>query len=125
MGIMRETGLANVISDFFVNTSTPTTFPLFTFWGAGILNFFIPSGGGQWAIQAPVVIPAAESLGVSVPLSTMAVAWGDAWTNLAQPFWALPVLAIAGLSAKDILGFTLTILVVSGLYLSALFFIFS
>lgn len=125
MGIMRETGLANVISDFFVNTSTQTTFPLFTFLGAGVVNFFVPSGGGQWAVQAPIVIPAAETLGVDVPLTVMAVAWGDAWTNMAQPFWALPLLAIAGLGAKDILGFTLTILVVSGLYLSTLFLLFS
>ncbi len=125
MGIMRETGLANAMSDFFVNTSTQTTFPLFTFLGAGLVNFFIPSGGGQWAVQAPVVIPAAETLGVDVPLTIMAVAWGDAWTNMAQPFWALPLLAIAGLGAKDILGFTLTILFVSGLYLSTLFLLFA
>ena len=24
----------------------------------------------------------------------MAVAWGDAWTNMIQPFWALPALGI-------------------------------
>lgn len=125
MGVMRETGLADTISDFFVNTSTQITFPLFTFLGAGLVNFFVPSGGGQWAVQAPVVIPAAETLGVDIPLTVMAVAWGDAWTNMAQPFWALPLLAIAGLGAKDILGFTLTVLIVSGLYLSTLFLLFA
>lgn len=125
MGIMRETGLANRISDFFVNTSTQTSFPLFTFLGAGVVNFFVPSGGGQWAVQAPVVIPAAETLGVNIPLTVLAVAWGDAWTNMAQPFWALPLLAIAGLGAKDILGFTLTTLIISGLWLSTLFLIFA
>lgn len=125
MGIMRETGLANVISDFFVNVSSPQTYPLFTFWSAGLVNLFIPSGGGQWAVQAPIVIPGAEALGSDIPLVVMAVAWGDSWTNMAQPFWAIPLLALAGLGAKDILGFTLAALALSGAYLSFLFLIFA
>jgi short-chain fatty acids transporter len=48
----------------------------------------------------------------------MAVAWGDAWTNLLQPFWALPVLAIAGLKAKDIMGFCLIQLFITGAIIS-------
>lgn len=124
MGIMTGSGLAAKISEFFVNTSNSTTFPLFTFYGAGLVNFFVPSGGGQWAVQAPVVIPAAQALGVDLSKVVMAVAWGDAWTNMAQPFWALPLLAIAGLGAKDILGFCTTILLISGVYLSVLFLIF-
>lgn len=53
------------------------------------------------------------------------LAWGDSWTNMAQPFWSIPLLALAGLGARDILGFTLAILAVSGIYLSALFLIFT
>ena len=78
----------------------------------------IPSGGGQWAVQAPVVLPAAIELGADVSKVAMAVAWGDAWTNLIQPFWALPVLAIAGLKAKDIMGFCLVQLVITGIIIS-------
>jgi short subunit fatty acids transporter len=89
---------------WLIALATPETFPFWTFMSAGIVNFFVPSGGGQWAVQAPVILPAAEALGVDTARAAMAIAWGDAWTNLIQPFWALPILAIAGLNAKDIMG---------------------
>jgi short-chain fatty acids transporter len=78
----------------------------------------VPSGGGQWAVQAPVILPAAQALGVDMARASMAVAWGDAWTNLVQPFWALPMLAIAGLRAKDVMGFCLMHLVLTGIIIS-------
>lgn len=114
MGMMVGSGLAASLSSGFVAISNETTLPLFTFISAGIVNFFVPSGGGQWAVQAPVMIPAALELKVDLARISMAVAWGDAWTNMIQPFWALPALAIAGLRAKDIMGFCLIVLVVSG-----------
>lgn len=114
MGMMVESGLASQITEMFVNVSSEVTFPLFAFLSAGVVNFFVPSGGGQWAVQAPVMIGAAYELGVEQSKMAMAVAWGDAWTNMIQPFWALPALAIAGLKARDIMGFCLWALVVSG-----------
>lgn len=114
MGMMTASGLAAVISEAFVSVSTAQTFPLFAFLSAGIVNFFVPSGGGQWAVQAPIMLEAAEMLGSEPAKVAMAVAWGDAWTNMIQPFWALPALAIAGLKAKDIMGFCLIVLFVSG-----------
>jgi short-chain fatty acids transporter len=116
--------LAGVISNGFVNMSTATTFPLFTFLSAGIVNFFVPSGGGQWAVQAPIMMPAGEALGVPAAKTAMAIAWGDAWTNMIQPFWALPALGIAGLGAKDIMGYCIIILIFSGIVASAAFLIF-
>lgn len=112
-----ETGLslAAVISNWFVNIATPITFPLFTFLSAGIVNFFVPSGGGQWAVQGPIMMPAGAELGVSPALTGMAIAWGDAWTNMIQPFWALPALGIAGLSARDIMGYCLITLFFVGI----------
>lgn len=101
------TSLAAVISDFFVSISNSTTFPLFSFLSAGIVNFFVPSGGGQWAVQGPIMMPAGLKLGVDPSITGMAIAWGDAWTNMIQPFWALPALGIAGLSARDIMGYCL------------------
>ena len=92
--------------------------PVWSFISAGVVNIFVPSGGGQWAVQAPVILPAAAELGADVSRVAMAVAWGDAWTNLIQPFWALPVLAIAGLKAKDIMGFCLVQLIVTGIIIS-------
>jgi len=118
MGIMVSSGLAAVISEAFVSISTETTFAMFVFWSAGIVNFFVPSGGGQWAVQAPVVLDAAQALDVPTAKAAMAVAWGDAWTNMIQPFWALPALAIAGLKAKDIMGYCVMILLISGVIIS-------
>lgn len=118
MAIMVQSGLAETLSEGFVSIATADTLPFWTFISAGIVNLFVPSGGGQWAVQAPVMLPAAEALGASIPRVAMAVAWGDAWTNLLQPFWALPVLAIAGLKAKDIMGFCLIQLVITGVIIS-------
>ncbi|OZI75836.1 MULTISPECIES: short-chain fatty acid transporter [Bordetella] len=115
MAIMMDSGLAASLSEWFVSISTAATLPLWTFISAGIVNIFIPSGGGQWAVQSPIVIASAQALGADIPRVAMAVAWGDAWTNMLQPFWALPVLAIAGLKAKDIMGFCLIQLFVSGI----------
>lgn len=110
--------LAGVISDFFVSISTAKTYPLFTFWSAGIVNFFVPSGGGQWAVQGPIMMPASVKLGVDPANTALAIAWGDAWTNMIQPFWALPALGVAGLGAKDIMGFCLMVLMYTGIILS-------
>ncbi len=106
--------LGGAISNFFIQISNETTFPLFTFLSAGIVNIFVPSGGGQWAVQAPIMIPAGAELGVPAAKTAMAIAWGDAWTNLIQPFWALPALAIAGLGARDMMGFCVIHLLYAG-----------
>ena len=118
MAIMVQSGLARELSQWLISAATADTLALYSFLSAGIVNMLIPSGGGQWAVQAPVVLPAALELGADVSKVSMAVAWGDAWTNLIQPFWALPVLAIAGLKAKDIMGFCLVQLIITGIIIS-------
>ncbi|MDN7133841.1 short-chain fatty acid transporter [Halomonas sp. MC140] len=118
MAIMVQSGLAESMSEWLVSFATATTLPFWSFISAGIVNLFVPSGGGQWAVQAPVMLPAAQALGADISRVAMAVAWGDAWTNLLQPFWALPVLAIAGLKAKDIMGFCLIQLFITGIIIS-------
>ena len=107
--------LAGVISEGFVAISTKITFPLWTFLSAGIVNFFVPSGGGQWTVQGPIMMPAGAQLGVNPAITAMGIAWGDAWTNMLQPFWALPALGIAGLGARDIMGYCIIDLLLSGL----------
>ena len=121
MGLMQYSGLADLISEVFVNISTSTTLPLWTFLSGGIVNFFIPSGGGQWVVQGPIMLKAAKSLGADPAKISMALAWGDAWTNLVQPFWALPILALAKLQLKDIMGYCLVFTFFSGLVISLLF----
>jgi short-chain fatty acids transporter len=124
MGMMVKSGLAASISQWFVEISTVNTFPFFTFISAGLVNFFVPSGGGQWAVQAPVVMPAAQSLGVPMHKAVMAIAWGDAWTNMVQPFWALPLLGIAGLGIRDIMGYCTVVLLWSGALISTILIFF-
>lgn len=111
--------IASLISNAFISISNETTFPVLTFLSAGLVNIFIPSGGGQWAVQAPIMLPAGLELGVDTAKTAMAIAWGDAWTNMIQPFWALPALSIAGLGARDIMGYCLVVLLISGGIISA------
>ena len=124
MGIIRGIGvsgisLGGVMADACIRISNPVTYPLLTFLCAAVLNMFVPSGGGHWAVQAPVMFTAGANLGVDPGLTGMAIAWGDAWTNLIQPFWALPALAIAHLDAKDIMGYCLIDLLVTGAIICA------
>lgn len=118
MAVMVQSGLAQSISEGFVAIASAESLPFWSFISAGIVNIFVPSGGGQWAVQAPIMLPAAQALGADVARVAMAVAWGDVWTNLIQPFWALPVLAIAGLKARDIMGFCLMQLMITGVIIS-------
>jgi len=118
MGMMVGSGLAASLTDVFVGAANSTILPLLAFFSAGIVNVLVPSGGGQWAVQGPIIMPAAEALGADKARVLMAIAWGDAWTNMIQPFWALPALAVAGLSARDIMGFCVLVLIVSGVVLS-------
>jgi short-chain fatty acids transporter len=130
MGMMKESGLVTVISDWFVNlsklasqagVSPDASLPMMSFLSAGVVNLFVPSGGGQWAVQGPIAVEAAATLHVPVEKMVMAVAYGDEWTNMLQPFWALALLGITGLKARDIIGYTAVVMVlVAPLYLLAL-----
>ncbi len=115
LGIMTATGLISVFADFFVSISTQQTLGLWSFLAGGLINMFVPSGGGQFAVQAPIFLDAASQLGVDPAVVVMGVSYGDQWTNMIQPFWALPLLAIAGLKIRDVMGFTIVTLIVSGL----------
>ena len=119
MGMMvaandQGVSLAGVISQFFVDISNNVTFPMLSFLAAGIVNFFVPSGGGQWAVQGPIMMPAGAEMNIAAGRTAMAIAWGDQWTNMIQPFWALPALGIAKLSARDIMGYLVVILLFTG-----------
>ena len=112
MGIMKGAGLVVLLSNFFVSISTAVTLPIFTFFSAGLVNIFVPSGGGQWAIQGPIIIESAQQLGVPLPKMVLALAYGDQITNMLQPFWALPLLGITQIKARDLLPYTLVMMLV-------------
>ncbi|MGH3095299.1 MAG: short-chain fatty acid transporter [Streptosporangiales bacterium] len=114
LGMMAGTGLIDVFSNFFVGISSDETLGFWSFLSGGFINMFIPSGGGQYAVQGPIFLQAAQTLHVDPAVVTMGIAYGDQWTNMIQPFWAIPLLAIAGLRIRDVLGFTTITLLVSG-----------
>ncbi|MGG7058880.1 short-chain fatty acid transporter [Clostridium nigeriense] len=106
--------LGGTIANGIIGIANETTLPILSIISTAFCTIFIPSGGGEWALQAPIIMPAAQQLGVSASVAAMSVAWGDAWASLIQPFWALPALAIAGLNARDIMGFCIVDLLVTG-----------
>ncbi len=114
MGIMTDTGLINILANKISEISSAETLGFYSFLSGGLVNMFIPSGGGQWAVQGPVMIEAAENLKVEPFIIVLGVAYGDQWTNMIQPFWTIPLLAIAGLHMRQIMGYTFVIFLVTG-----------
>lgn len=120
MGLMQYSGLSDFLSEQLVKLSTADTLPFLTFLSGGLVNFFIPSGGGQWVVQGPIIMKTAQALNADATKVAMGLAWGDAWTNLIQPFFALPLLAVAKLKLKDIMGYCLVFTFFSGILISGL-----
>jgi short-chain fatty acids transporter len=107
MGMMRGSGLSDVIAGWFTRASSAESYPSFVLWYSAILNYFVPSGGSKWAIEGPYVLDAAQRLGVHASDTVLAYAWGEMVTDIIQPFWAIPLLAVAGLSFREIAGYGL------------------
>jgi len=106
MGMMTATGLAGVIAHGFIAVSTRGTLPFWGFVSSIVISLFVPSGGGHWAVQGPFIVPAAVALHVDQGVAAMAVAYGEGVANMIQPFWALPLLAIAGIGMRRVMGFS-------------------
>ena len=124
MGMMAYTGLINVVAEKISQISSPETLGFYSFLSGGLVNMFIPSGGGQWAVQGPVMIEAAKNLNVEPYVIVLGVAYGDQWTNMIQPFWTIPLLAIAGLHMRQIMGYTFVIFLLTGfIYGGAMLFL--
>jgi short-chain fatty acids transporter len=124
MGIMIGTGLASVIAKAFVAIATPATLPVWSYLSSLIITLLIPSAGGHWAVQGPFVLPAALSLHASVPHTAMGVAMAENVSNMLQPFWAVPVVAIAGIRIQRVMGYTAVTFAVSlVIYAAALWLI--
>ncbi|GAA3754947.1 short-chain fatty acids transporter [Spinactinospora alkalitolerans] len=106
MGMMEHSGLLGIIAEWFVSFSTPFSYPFWALISACVVNLAVPSGGGQWAVQGPIVMDATAALGLDPGVGVMAVAMGDQLTNGIQPFWALPLLALTRLRAGQVLGYS-------------------
>ncbi|MDO9712153.1 TIGR00366 family protein [Paracraurococcus lichenis] len=114
MGMMTATGLAERISEGFMTFATAKTFPFWSYIASLVITLFVPSGGGHWVVQGPFTVPAAVELHASVPASAMAVAMGEQVANMVQPFWVLPVVAIAGIGVQRVMGHTIITFLVCG-----------
>lgn len=124
MGIMTGTGLAPAIAKTFVAVATPATLALWSYLSSLIITLLIPSAGGHWAVQGPFVLPAALALHASVAHTAMGVAMAENVSNMLQPFWAVPVVAIAGIRIQRVMGYTAVTFAVSlVIYAAALWLI--
>ncbi len=120
-GVIQGTGLSERAGAWIAEAASPRIFPLLLYWYSGIVNYFVPSGGSKWAIEAPYLVDAAERLGVALDQVVVAYAWGDMATDLIQPFWALPLLAAAHLDFRDIMGYATLVFVVYAAVVSLAF----
>ena len=107
LGLIRDTGLADWFAQLFVTFSTAETLPFWSYISSNVITLFVPSGGGHWAVQGPVMVKAAIALDASLAKTAMAVAFGEQTGNLVQPFWALAIVSIAGLSIREMMGYCL------------------
>ena len=109
-GMMAESGLATSLAEGLLAVSSPETFPIIAWLAAAVVNMFVPSGGGEWIVLGPSVLEAAEGHGMPVGHATMAYAVGDAHPNLLNPFWAIPLLAITQIRAREMFGYAIAML---------------
>ena len=123
-GIINFSGLAKVLAGWFMAISTAETYPWVVFTYSAILNFFVPSGGSKFVIEAPYIMPAAQELGANINYVINAYTNGDLLTNLLQPFWALPILGAFRISFRDILPYGLIICLYGYLVISATYLLF-
>ena len=124
MAMMAASGLLAMFADAANAASTPTTLPLLTMASAAVVNLFVPSGGGQWAVQGPIAMLAGAQDGIPLGKMVMSVAYGDQLTNMLQPFWALPLLAITGVKARDIVGYTAIVMIVAAIWITVSLLVF-
>lgn len=116
MAMMSVSGLTLLLSQGMTAGATKSTMPALTFFAATLVGLFVPSGGAQWSIQGPVALRSGLDMGVDPGAMVMAVAYGDQLANMLQPFWALPLLAITGVRARDIVGYTAIAMAAAGLW---------
>jgi short-chain fatty acids transporter len=124
LGLITDSGLLMTFANWGVEVANPDFFPILTFLSAALVNLFVPSGGGQWAIQGPIIFESASILSFDKGKMIMVFAYGDQISNLLQPFWALPLLAITGVSVRKIFPYTLIFFFVGLIWLAISIFWF-
>ena len=115
--------LQTLLAEALVHGASEYTLPFLTFVGSLIISLFVPSGGGHWAVQGPIAVDSALAIGQHssgyLGLMSMAVAVGEGVANMIQPFWLLPLLAIAKLNVRQVMGFTIVAFLIGFVVLGA------
>ncbi|NEQ49161.1 MAG: short-chain fatty acid transporter [Leptolyngbya sp. SIO3F4] len=124
LGMLDASGLVVQLTEWITQVSSQDSYPIFTFASSALINVFVPSGGGQWAIQGPVIVQTCLALDIPLAKGILAMAYGDQLTNMLQPFWALPLLGITGLKAREILPYCLILLVVAAVIYAGALWVF-
>lgn len=117
-GMLKYTALAKTITDAFVAMATAPTYPLLVYWVAGTLNYFVPSGGSEWTILAPIILPAGGALGVGPATVTLTYGWSDMMTDVIQPFWAIALCEITGIKFREMMGYCVAMWIPYLIYMS-------
>jgi len=124
IGIMTGTGLVDTVTEALLSVANQKTFPVIAWITAAVLNVFVPSAGGEWAMVGGPMMLAGAELGIPHGQTIAAYVAGDSHTNLFNPFWALPLLAITGLRARDVFGYAITMmLLLTPFFALALYFL--
>jgi short-chain fatty acids transporter len=118
MALMKVSGMIEMLTDAFMRLGDARTLPAMSFISATLVGLFVPSGGAQWGLQGPVALQASANAGIDPGAMLMSVAYGDELANMLQPFWALPLLAITGAKAREIVGYTAIAMLVAGAWMA-------
>lgn len=118
LGVLSSSGALYQLSYLIQSQTTKELFPLITFFSTALINFLVPSGGGQWAIQGPVIMETAASWNLDFARLVMIFAYGDQISNLLQPFWALPLLSITGVPVRKLLPYCVVFFLSGFVYLT-------
>lgn len=124
MGMMAGSGLITIFANSLAGISTATTLPFMTMLSASVVNFMVPSAGGQWAVQGPIVVQAAAAAGADLHTTILGFVYGDMLTNAIQPMWMLPLLGLVAVEARDILGYTAIMMITAFFIYSSALLIF-
>jgi short-chain fatty acids transporter len=118
MGIMLATGLGDKIGQLIASVATIDSYPFFAYLSGGMVNFAIPSAGGEFAVIGPSIISVVQGLGAGLPdaevnamiaRASMSIAYGESLSNALQPFYLLIVFPVMGagikIQARDVMGY--------------------
>lgn len=124
MGMMSSSGLLDEVSGYLLSlATTEEAMGVLILSSAATVNMFIPSGGGQWVAQGPLILELSQAMGMETARSILLFSYGDQISNLLQPFWALPLLAITGVRPSELIRYTVWLFLAGFLFLIGMAFL--